>query len=74
MGLGLAAEHGYFMHWPGGKEWAALNTSSDAELQDQHARWQELIQPIMQVCCAAACAAAGCAASACWQLAGLLMS
>ena len=49
VGLGLAAEHGYFMHWPGGTEWAALNTSSDAELTDQHARWKELIEPIMQV-------------------------
>lgn len=48
-GLGLAAEHGYFMHWPGGTEWQALNTSSEAELKDQHARWKELIEPIMQV-------------------------
>ena len=51
VGLGLAAEHGYFMHWPGGTEWAALNTSSDAELRDQHARWKELIEPIMQARC-----------------------
>ena len=42
-GLGLAAEHGYFMHWPNRSEWEALTS------EDSHARWKELIEPIMQV-------------------------
>ncbi|CAH8339673.1 unnamed protein product [Eruca vesicaria subsp. sativa] len=39
--IGIAAEHGYFLKWPGSEEWETCGQSSDFS-------WMQIVEPVMK--------------------------